>query len=115
MKRFFAISVVSAVLPAPLPAMAGELPKAMLVDTNVLAQVQGYLARRPYNEVAGLIAAMDGCLSLQVEQGGAVRSTGQCPEVWEVNRQRDEALAAALKRAQDAEGRLKSGSQSGEK
>lgn len=112
MKRFFALGCVSVAVFASLSAQAGELPKTMLVETGVLAQVQAYLARRPYHEVAGLIAAVEGCLSLQVEQAGITRSSGQCSEVSEAIRRRDEVLTAEKKRADEAEAKLKAASES---
>jgi len=65
------------------PALAQGVPKTLTLPTDLVTQIVKYLGARPFEEVQPLMVALQGCASVQIPQGGAVISHGQCPEVTE--------------------------------
>lgn len=73
--------ILAASLLASLAARAEE-PATLILPTPVVSAIGQYLSQRPYAEVAGMIAALQGCASVQVPNAqGAIVSHGECPAV----------------------------------
>jgi hypothetical protein len=69
--------LLAAGLLAPLTAHAAE-PATVIMPMPVISAVAQYLSQRPYAEVAQMIAALQGCVAVQVPN--AV-THGECPAV----------------------------------
>lgn len=64
---------------------APKNPDTILLPTPLMQSLAQYLSQRPYSEVAQIIAAIQECITIQVQQGtGVVMSHGECPAVYAV-------------------------------
>lgn len=63
------------------PAFAAD-PPTVIMPSPVIGAVEQYLAQRPYADVAQILGAIQGCLSVQVPNDkGITVSHGECPAV----------------------------------
>lgn len=74
--------------PAPTSAPASA-PAALLLPVKTIMALRQYLGTRPYDETAGLVAALEACAQVQIPVNGAIRSSGQCPDVTAALRAKD--------------------------
>lgn len=82
-------------LPAAAQQVSEKTPETIVLPTKAVAMIRQYLASQPYAQVVDGIAALDGCLGVQIPRNGVTVSHGECPEV-----------SAALKREADMASRI---------
>ena len=78
MRKSFLIALAALL---PVAATAQQPPATVLMPSGVILQVRQYLGRQPHDDVAGLIADMEGCVRVQIPVNGATVSHGECRAV----------------------------------
>ena len=74
---------------AAYPAFAKQPPTVELPG-QIVAQMRAILGEMPHDKVAGLVNAIDACISVQVpNDDGAIVDRGQCPPVSQARQARD--------------------------
>ena len=73
------------------PALAKQPPTVELPG-QVVAQIRAILGEMPHDKIAGLVNAIDACISIQVpNEDGAIVDHGLCPPVSQARQARDGA------------------------